>query len=62
MTEIHTYPDGTQRVGCPPFPKLSPKEEQEAALRGETPATPDAQEAEAPAPRRGRPPKTKEAE
>lgn len=38
MTETHTYPDGSQRVGCPPFPELSPKEEQEAALRGESPA------------------------
>mgnify|MGYP001014915751 CR=1 FL=1 len=26
MNETHTYADGTQRVGCPPFPKLSPKE------------------------------------
>ena len=38
MTETHTYPDGSQRVGCPPFPKLSPKEEHELALRGETQA------------------------
>ncbi|PZQ77949.1 MAG: hypothetical protein DI563_01970 [Variovorax paradoxus] len=24
---VHTYPDGSQRVGAPPFPKLSPIEE-----------------------------------
>lgn len=24
---VHTYPDGSQRVGTPPFPKLSPTEE-----------------------------------
>lgn len=24
---IHTYPDGSQRVGEPPFPKLSPIEQ-----------------------------------
>jgi len=35
MTETKTYADGSQRVGCAPFPKHSPKEEQEAALRGE---------------------------
>jgi hypothetical protein len=56
MTEIHTYADGTQRVGSPPFPKLSPKEEQEAKLRGE-PAEPVQEPA-----RRGRPPKTKDAD
>lgn len=27
MNETHTYPDGSARVGCPPFPKLSPLEE-----------------------------------
>jgi hypothetical protein len=26
--EVHTYPDGSQRVGKAPFPKLSPLEEQ----------------------------------
>ncbi len=26
-TEVHTYPDGSQRVGVPPFPKESPLEE-----------------------------------
>lgn len=27
MSEVHTYPDGSARVGEPPFPKLSPLEE-----------------------------------
>lgn len=27
MNETHTYPDGSARVGCPPFPKLSPIEQ-----------------------------------
>ena len=27
MSETHTYPDGSQRIGTPPFPKLSPAEE-----------------------------------
>lgn len=36
-TETKTYEDGSQRVGAPPFPKLSPKEEHEAALRGDLP-------------------------
>lgn len=64
MTEKHTYADGSQRVGCPPFPKLSPKEEHEAALRGDASAG-ESQSAEAPAeaqavaPRRGRPAKAK---
>lgn len=35
MNELHTYADGSQRVGCAPFPKLSPLEEQAALLRGE---------------------------
>lgn len=45
MNEIKTYPDGSQRVGCAPFPELSPLQEQEATLRGpaklqaEVPAT-----------------------
>ena len=34
MTETHTYSDGSQRVGCAPFPKLSPLEEQADVLRG----------------------------
>lgn len=58
MIETHTYADGTQRVGCPPFPALSPKEEQEAKLRGPVPKDADTPE---PA-RRGRPPKTKDAD
>ena len=39
-TETHTYSDGSQRVGCAPFPKLSPLEEQAVALRG-TPSAVD---------------------
>ncbi len=31
MTETKTYPDGSQRVGCPPFPELSPLQEQNQA-------------------------------
>lgn len=27
MSETHTYPDGSARVGEPPFPKLSPLEQ-----------------------------------
>ena len=27
MSELHEYPDGSARVGEPPFPKLSPAEE-----------------------------------
>lgn len=27
MSELHEYPDGSARVGTPPFPKLSPMEE-----------------------------------
>ena len=27
MIETYTYPDGSQRIGCPPFPKLSPLEQ-----------------------------------
>lgn len=62
MTETHTYEDGSQRVGCPPFPKLSPKEEHEAALRGDVQESQSAEspaEAQAVAPRRGRPAKAK---
>lgn len=41
MTETHTYPDGSQRVGSAPFQKLSPLEEQAAKLReGTLPAEP----------------------
>ena len=55
MTETHTYPDGSQRIGCPPFPALSPKEESEMLLRGTVPVKGPEPEA----PRRGRPPKAK---
>lgn len=27
MNETHIYPDGSQRIGTPPFPKLSPLQE-----------------------------------
>ena len=56
MNETHTYPDGSARVGCPPFPKLSPLEE----ARGVTEAVTESVEAEIPAPehaKRGRKPK-----
>lgn len=33
MTQIHTYPDGTQVIGLPPFPELSPKQRAEQAIR-----------------------------
>lgn len=56
MIETHTYPDGTQRVGAPPFPKLSPKEEHEAKMRAAS-AEPEQEPA-----RRGRPPKNKDAD
>lgn len=43
-TETHTYPDGSARVGCPPFPKLSPLQEaRENAVKA---AANDAREAE----------------
>ena len=57
MIETHTYPDGSQRIGSPPFPKLSPLEEQEAALRGEV-----MEQAEPQPAKRGRPAKNKDAE
>ena len=56
MSEVHTYPDGSQRVGEPPFPKLSPLEE----ARGVTEGVTESVEAEIPAPehaKRGRKPK-----
>lgn len=34
MNETHTYPDGSQRVGCAPFPELSPLQEAALAKRG----------------------------
>lgn len=38
---VHTYPDGSQRVGTPPFPKLSPLEESARAANEPGPgATP----------------------
>lgn len=60
MIEVHTYPDGSQRVGCPPFPKLSPKE-QAAGKKEPEPEVMDIEvpEAEKPAKRLGRPPKAK---
>jgi len=33
MTQIYTYPDGTQVIGLPPFPELSPKQRAEQAIR-----------------------------
>lgn len=57
MIETHTYPDGSQRIGSPPFPKLSPLEEQETALRGEV-----MEQAEPQPAKRGRPAKNKDAE
>lgn len=32
-TVVHTYPDGSQRVGVPPFPEKSPLEEETAEKR-----------------------------
>lgn len=60
MTETHTYPDGSQRVGCPPFSALSPKEESEMLLRGTVPVKEPEPEPEAL--RRGRPPKARAAQ
>ena len=37
MNETKTYPDGSQRVGCPPFPELSPLEE----AQGKKPTEPE---------------------
>lgn len=37
--EVHTYADGSQRVGVPPFPKESPLEEQAEEKRRATPMT-----------------------
>lgn len=37
MNETKTYPDGSQRVGRPPFPELSPIEEAHARANGEQP-------------------------
>lgn len=60
MSEKHTYPDGSARVGTPPFPKLSPMEE--AAGKKEPEPVIEAQPE--PVRKPGRPPKnqsTKEA-
>lgn len=57
MNETHTYPDGSQRVGCPPFPKFSPLEQEQ----GKT-APAEAQTVEVEAPKRGRKPKAEAAE
>ena len=32
-SRLHTYPDGSARVGVPPFPAMSPLEEEAAAKR-----------------------------
>lgn len=37
-SRLHTYPDGSQRVGVDPFPEMSPLEEEQKALRDATPA------------------------
>lgn len=49
MMQTYTYPDGSQRIGCPPFPVLSPTEEANGKA---APAEPDVIEVEAP--KRGR--------
>ena len=36
-TEVHTYADGTQVVGVPPFPAKSPKEQEAEEKRGIAP-------------------------
>jgi len=36
-TEVHTYADGSQRVGVPPFPEKSPIEEEAEEKRKATP-------------------------
>lgn len=38
-TETHTYPDGSARVGCPPFPKRSPLQEAQGMAEPDEPAT-----------------------
>ena len=54
MNETHTYPDGSQRVGCPPFPKYSPLEQ----AQGKTAEPePKAVSVDVEAPKRGRKPK-----
>lgn len=51
MNETKTYPDGSQRVGCPPFPALSPLEE----AQGKKPPEPEPEPA-----KRGRKPQSKD--
>jgi hypothetical protein len=31
--QTHTYPDGSSRTGCPPWPKQSPLQEEQEAKR-----------------------------
>jgi len=57
MSEVHTYPDGSQRVGEPPFPKLSPLEQEQGKTE---PA--EVKTVEVEAPKRGRKPKAEAAE
>lgn len=51
MNETHTYPDGSQRVGSPPFPKFSPLEE---AQGKDAPAEVETVQMNDDAPKRGR--------
>ena len=54
MNETHTYADGSQRVGCPPFPKYSPL----GQAQGKTAEPePKAVSVDVEAPKRGRKPK-----
>ncbi len=58
MNETKTYPDGSARVGAPPFPKLSPLEE---AQGKQEPDADDGQDEEGREPaRRGRRPRAQE--
>ena len=58
MTQINTYPDGSQRHGEPPFPEISPKQEEALKLHGIQPVI-DKPEPEPEKPKRGRPPASK---
>jgi len=33
MPQTHVYPDGSERRGCPPWPELSPLQEEQEAKR-----------------------------
>lgn len=44
MSETHTYPDGSARVGEPPFPKLSPLEQAQGKKEPEKEPEPEAKE------------------